>query len=660
MEDLKHLFQPVAIGSMKVKNRIVMSAMDPGFGIDDDGCVTDQLIHYLVERARSEPGMIVTGANPVHPSGTPDPNTVKAVPLWDERVLPSLEHMVKAVHEYDVPFGAQLMHAGLSHLPQTSVCPSVIPELVRKGVSVREATGDDLKEYTQYFASAAERCLSVGFDFVEIHAGHGYLISTFLTPFYNRRTDEYGGSFENRIRFLLEVIRVTRQKIGSEVPVGVRVNGDDFIGEGSWNLTDLCRLAPILENEGVSYINITAGATSMGTLHYTIMPMYQEQGVFARFSQEVKRQVTIPIIIAGRIKSLLVAETIIREKKADLVVMARAQIADPEMVSKARKGEISDIRPCLAECLGCIEGVLRYGEASCAVNPRLGREYLLKEIEGEKKVSPKKVLVAGAGCAGLEAARRAAFSGHRVTLCETKGWVGGQIRLASLMPARQEMGDIVSWYERQLHKLNVEIRLNVTVDEKLLDQLLPDVLIVATGSLPEASLGFVRGLENIRDIQAVMIDDLVEQQLLTGNNVLVIGGDQIGLQLADYLAERGKRVCVVERGDHFAAKMASNDRRFLVARLIDKGVRRVKNVERVEILLEDEVWMASGGRRERLTGIDTMVLAADRRPNAFLAETAERKGIECHVIGDASGVEGEGQGTIMAAIAAGYEAGRRI
>ena len=355
MGDLKKLFEPVTIGSMLVKNRIVMSGMDPGFGIDDDGCVTDQLIQYLVERARSEPGMIVTGANPVHPVGTYDPNTIKAVPVWDEKVLPSVERMVEGVHEYDVRFGAQLVHAGLAHLPLPSVCPSVIPELVRKGVPVREATSDNLREYVRYFATAAENCRKVGFDFVEIHGGHGYLINAFLTPFYNRRSDEFGGSFENRIRFLLEVVRAIRDRIGSQPPVGVRVNGDDFIAQGGWNLSDLCRLAPILESEGIDYINVTAGAASMGTLHYTIMPMYQEQGVLARFSQEVKKHVSIPVIVTGRIKSPLVAEAIIREKKADLVVMARAQIADPEMVAKARKGEIADIRPCLAECLGCIE-----------------------------------------------------------------------------------------------------------------------------------------------------------------------------------------------------------------------------------------------------------------------------------------------------------------
>jgi len=645
---------------MEVKNRIVMSAMDPGFGIEEDGSVTPQLTGFLVERARSRPGMIVSGAMPVHPTGTADPATVRMVHLWEDHVLPSLEQMVKAVHQYDVKFGAQLNHGGLAHIPEEAIAASDVPEMNAVGLKTRAATKEELKEFVAAFADGAEKSVRVGFDFLEIHGGHGYLINTFLTPRYNRRTDEYGGSFDNRIRFLLEVVRAVRERVGDGIPIGVRLNGDDFIGQGSWALPEVCRLAPILEKESVDYLSITAGAASMGTLHYTIMPMYEEQGVFARFSQEVKKHVSIPVIIVGRIKSPVVADRIIAEGKADLTVMSRAQIADPEMVEKARRGEIDEIRPCLAECLGCIEGILRYGEASCAVNARVGREYLLPEIEGEKAAAPRKVLVAGAGVAGLEAARRAAFAGHRVLVCESRGWVGGQLKLASIIPRRAEIADILPWYERQLNELGVQVRLNVTVDESLLDEIKPDVLIVATGSLPEVPLGFVEGLGNIKDIGLMTADELLEEQKLTGDSVLVVGGDQIGLQVADYLSEQGKTVYVVERGGHFARKMASADRRYLVGRLIEKGVRRHKNVQKVEIVGTDEVWMITGNDRDRLPDIETIVFASDRRPNIFLAEVAERKGIETHIVGDAAGVAAEGQGTIMAAITAGYDAGRQV
>jgi len=354
---LKYLFQPVRIGAMEVKNRIVMPAMDPGFGIDEEGCITPQLTEFLVERARSQPSMIIAGSAQVHPLGLPP--VMNQVHLWDEMVLPSLQEMVKSVHRYDVKFGAQINHGGLTHLPQPSVCPSVIPEMIQAGLPVREVSKEEIREYVKAFGVAAERCVRAGFDFVEIHAAHSYLINEFLTPRYNRRTDEYGGSFDNRIRFLLEVIHAVREEVGEEIPVGVRLNGDDFIGEGGWNLADLCRLAPILEKERVNYLNITVGASYYGSLHVNIAPMYEDQGAFVHFSEEVKKHVSIPVITVGRIKNPIMADKIIMEGKADLVAMGRAQLADPDMVDKARKGETTEIRLCLAECLGCIEGILR-------------------------------------------------------------------------------------------------------------------------------------------------------------------------------------------------------------------------------------------------------------------------------------------------------------
>ena len=663
MQGLKHLFQPLKIGSMEVQNRIVMSPMCPGFGVDDRGCVTEELIEFTAERARSRPGMITTGMIPVSFMG----DTEMAMPrIYDPKVLPSLERYVKTVHRYgDVKFGAQLCHAGPSHSyfkPVEALAASAVPglaELLVK-VPVREATRDELKECVRDFATAAERSLSVGFDYIEIQAAHGYLINTFLCPYYNRRTDEYGGSFENRIRLLLEIVRGIRSRIGYGVPLGVRINGDDFIGEEGWHVADLCRLAPMLEHESVNYISVTVAGTSIHSSQYMIASMYQEQGFNAGFSEEVKKQVSIPVAVVGRIVSPIVADRIIAGGKADLVVMARAMLADPDFVEKARTGELADIRPCIAECLGCIWQIMVTGVGSCTVNPRVGREYSLKDIAGSKKAAPKKVLVVGAGCAGLEAARMAAFAGHKVIVCENRGWIGGQLKLAAKMPKRQEIGGIIPWYERQLNKLGVEIRLNTVVDGSLLNQIKPDVLILATGSLPEVPLGFLNGLENIKNIEMVMVDDLIGEERLTGYSVLVVGGDQMGVQVADYLSEMGRAVYVVGKGSQFAQKMAYNDSFFLMQRLTDKGVKMYDNVEKVEILPDDEVWIVRRGTREKLPRLDTIVLASDRRPNIYLGEVAEKAGIETQIVGDAGGVAAEGQGTLMAAISAGYNVGRQI
>ncbi len=673
MERLRHVFQPLKIGSMQLANRIVVPGMDPSFGIDDEGRVTEEFIAFLVERARSRPGMIVSPAMAVHPTGIADPATVHMLLVSDESMLPSLEGLVRAVHQHEVPFGAQLTHCGLGHLPALAIVPSERPPGTEIGPTTA-ATREEIREFVHAFGLAAQRCIGIGFDFIEVHGAHAYLINEFLTPRYNQRTDEYGGPFENRVRFLLEVVREVRSRVGAETPVGVRLGGDDFIGEGGWQLPELCRLAPILEQEGVDYLNITQGGFSYGTIQVNIAPMYEPQGAFIRFAEEVKKHVSIPVGTVGRIKDPAMADRIVRDGQADFVCMARAQLADPELVEKARKGNLADIRPCLAECLGCIEGIFRHAAASCAVNPRVGREHALREVAGEKSGSPRRVLVAGAGVAGLEAARRAAFAGHRVTLCEGRGHVGGQLRLAAMIPERVEMADILPWYERQLHRLGVEVRLNTLVDGELLDRLRPDVLVLATGSLPEASLGFVEGLEHIGQIDLMTVDELLEDRRATADTVLVVGGDQIGMQTAHYLAEQGKAVYVVEAGPHFATKLATNDRRYLMSRLAAKGVKQYKKVAKVEILPGGEVWVVASGRtpagagqppagaaaRQKLPGIDTIVLAGERRPNVFLAEVAEAKNIEVRIVGDAAGVDDREQGTIMAAIATGYDAGCRI
>lgn len=667
MEKLKYLFQPIRIGSMDVHNRVVMPGMGTCFGIDEDtGCVTPQLTAYFIERAKSEPGMILVSKSLMHPLGLGwEPFT--QIHMWDEKVYPGLEEMVKAVHNYDVKLGIQLCQTR-GKTNQEITGPSTVPPLVEGGTS-REISKDEIKEIVEAYGSAAGRCIKAGFDFLEINSSYDFLLGMFLTSYYNIRSDEYGGSFENRIRFLLEIIREVRRKVGDEIPIGVKMNGDDFRQEGGWTLTEACRLAPILEREGVNYLHVSGGILGSDRFHIMAVPsMYEEQGCLVYLSSEIKKHTSLPVLTVVRIKDPVMADEIIKEGKADLVGMGRAHLADPEIVAKARKGEIADIRPCIAECRGCIDSVMRqaqgegpYPGASCAVNPRVGREYLIKDIEGEKRTNPKKVLVAGAGCAGLEAARRAAFAGHKVILCESKGRVGGQLRLAAMMPKRQEIADIVPWYERQLSKLGVEIRLNTPVDEDLLNQISPEVLVLATGSLPEVPLGDITGLDNVMNIELIMVDELLEEEVLTGDSVLVLGGDQIGLQVADYLSEKGKRVYVAEKSVQLAAKMAIIDMLYLLReRIVKKGLKLYLNVQKVEILPTDEVWIVNDKGREKLPEINTIVLASERRPNIFLAEVAERKGIETYIVGDAGGVTGEDQGTVLTAIATGYEAGRQI
>jgi 2,4-dienoyl-CoA reductase-like NADH-dependent reductase (Old Yellow Enzyme family) len=667
MTDLSQLFSPIRIGRMDVANRIMMPGMSAGMMLNGDAEATPEMIAYYVERARTRPGLMAIGASSVVPSPVP-----RKMPLAidDDRHIPSLGKLVDAVHEYDTKFGIQLYNGGTQAGDREQLSPSGVPSMAAAVLDAREKpvlkalSVEEIAEVVGHFAAAARRCKAAGFDFVEIHGGHGYLISAFLTPYFNRRTDRYGGSRENRWRFLVEILRAVRSAVGDDMGVGVKINGDDFMVKDGWTLTDSCALAPVLEAEGADYLSITAGV--MGGTRLTVPPLYEKQGCFTDLAAAVKTVVTIPVATIGRIKNPVMANDLVAQGRADIVCMGRAMIADSEIVAKARRGDLEDIRLCLADCRGCIDEEMRSikrgspGHVSCVVNPRMQRESVCIDIEGSSKEHPKKVLVIGGGLAGLEAARRTAFSHHRVTLCESRSWIGGQIRFAAMIPGRQEIADMLPWYERQLARYHVDVRLDTTVDAAMLDALVPDVVFVATGSVPQVPQNMLDSVANAAKINMLMVDDLFENGIEPGDHILVVGGDQIGLQTADYLSEGGRTVYVAESQSHFAQKLAANDRWYLVGRTIEKNFRRFKNVHGIEIGQDDSVCLMTDKQRTTLPGIDTIVFASERRSNRRLAEVANSKGYKTYVVGDAFDVVSEDSGTIFANIAQAYDIARQI
>jgi NADPH-dependent 2,4-dienoyl-CoA reductase/sulfur reductase-like enzyme len=416
----------------------------------------------------------------------------------------------------------------------------------------------------------------------------------------------------------------------------------------------------LAEAAGADYITVTAGL--VGSPKLTIPPMYEPQGCYAFLAEAVKPTVKIPVGTIGRIKDPVMARNIVAEGKADFVCMGRPTIADPEIFAKTKRGDLEDIRPCLADCRGCAdEHVVRGRAASCVVNPRMGRELYLTDVEGTAKDNPKKVLVVGGGLAGMEAARRTAFSGHHVTLCESRAQLGGQILLARMMPGRSEIGDMLPWYERQLTKYGVDVRRGTMVDEAMMKELAPDVVFVATGSSPEVPQNMMSIVMKAANIEIMMLDDLLEQKLTPGQNVLVIGGDQNGMLAADYLSEGGRTVTVAEAHDHFGEKLAAHDRWYVLNRQNAKNVRRVKNVHDIEVGGNDDVWLVTSVGREMLPGIDTIVFASDRRSNRSIGEVAEKFGAKTIFVGDAKDVTNSDiAGTIFANIAMAYDAARVI
>lgn len=627
MSGLKHLFQPIKIGNMEIKNRIVMPAMGINFGVDEDGNVTPQLWQYYAERASGGTGMIIAGAVAVSPTGR---NYERQALFWDDRFIPALKEMTSVVHQNNnVKFGAQLLHAGGQAYHDDKVGPSPIPALaVVQGIP-KELTLEGVKEVIESIANAARRAKTAGFDFVEVHAGHGYLIGEFLSPYFNRRQDSYGGSFENRIRFLLEILDNVKKRTSPDFPVGIRINGDDYVKDG-WTIEDTKRLAPILENNGADYLNISAGVYGSNPSGITIPSMYSPPGCFVQLAEKIKREVSIPVITAGRIKDVELADKIIGEGKADLVAMGRAHLADPEIANKAKSGNFVAIRPCLGCCLGCIQNVWLGAEATCVMNPEVNREYLFK---GRDKVkNPKKILVVGAGSTGLAFAWTAGIRGHKIIIYDRKEHIGGMIPLASIPPKREEFLELVQYYQRELSKLkNVHIRLNVELNEKIIDSINPDVVVLATGSLPE--IPQIEGLFDT-DMEIRTVIDVLQSNAILGNGVIILGGGQVGLLLADYLAEKGKQVVVLQRSNHFADEMANNDRYFLRERLKTFKVQLYKDVS-IKKVLSNGIVFHSKGKEVCLEGFEDLVICESMRPIRSIANLFKDRNIEVYFIGDA-------------------------
>lgn len=642
MTVLSHLFNPITIGSMTAKNRLLMPAMSINFGVDEQGFVTEQLIDYFVARARGGAGMLLVGGGAVHPTGVELPDLPK---LWNDACIPSLTRMVEAVRPYNACFGVQLMHGGRQSYHDQKVAPSAIPApAVVKGIP-KALELVEIDELVTAFGDAARRCREAGFDFIEIHGAHGYLINQFMARNSNKREDHYGGSFDNRIRFLMELLADIKAKAGCDYPVGIRINGNDFIKDG-WTLDDTLRLAPLLETAGADYLHVSAGV--YGSTELTIPSVYAPQGCFVHLAEAVKQVVSLPVVAVGRIKHADMADRIIAEGRADAVAMGRALLADPELPNKACTNGAA-IRPCIGCCLGCIHAVLQLEPGGCVVNPDVGREYLLKDEDPAD--ASRVVLVVGGGPAGLAAARMAAVRGHRVVLIEAGEALGGLFRLATRAPGRQEAGDILAYFEAELARLQVDIRYETLLTAGLLDEIAPDIAVLATGSLPDTPIikGFSGTKMAIYSVVEVMGGELPE-----GDRVVVLGGGQSALMLADFLAETGKTVVVLNRGRHFGEEMSSNDRFYLRERLNRKKVQLYKNVV-VEAFLPRGARFRAGDQTDVLEDMDALVISEGMtaiRPDRRLFKD---RATAVHMIGDAKEPR-----NLMLAIAEGEELGRSL
>ncbi|MEW6442791.1 MAG: FAD-dependent oxidoreductase [bacterium] len=545
MTELAHLFSPITIGKCQIRNRILSSGHVTSFG--RDGLPTDQHVRYFERRAKGGIGLIVMEAQCISPHCNPLPIVIQA---WRDEVVPWYRKISQAVHGHGAKLFAQAWHNGHQNTSFASwvhsqSCSDVPSAAIGEVPSVMDE--ENIREAVRQYVALALKLQEGGFDGVELHFGHGYLAQQFLSPYSNIRKDRYGGSLENRMRFGLEVIEAVRAAVRADFVVGIRASADELIPVGL-TLEDMKQVMPRWARTGkIDYLNVTVSTYKSAAVG--IPPMMIPPRPFVFYAAEIKQLVDIPVFAAIRINDPVTANDIVKNNEADMVVMTRATICDPDLPEKARQGRLDDIRLCVACNEGCWERTEHGQPITCMQNPEAGREGV---FEVRPAAKPKKVLVAGGGCAGMKAAAVAKERGHDVILCEKAAELGGAILIPARAPSRQELGQVVRFLKHELERLGVEVRLSTEVTPGLVEQIRPDVLIVATGGTtvenpapevvgPDAAIQIEPGTP------VATAEDVLEGKAKTGQRVVIADCQTYmkGVLSAEMLADQGKQVTVI-------------------------------------------------------------------------------------------------------------------
>jgi len=647
---LKHLLSPIKIGTMEVRNRIVMPPMGTLFGAPD-WTVTERHLNYYEARAKGGAGLIIAEVTNVSAVRTYGINTLG---LFEDKQIPSWIELAKAVHSHGAKLAAQLMDAGPESLSFLSgvqpMGPSIVASRIWQQIP-RELSIEEIEGVIDDFAEAARRGREAGLDAIEIHAAHGYaMVGSFLSPFFNKRTDAYGGSLEGRLKLLLEIVKRIKAKAGPDFPIIVRMSGDDRV-PGGRTLQETQFIAPILVEAGIDALEISGGSVPGAVVPPSGTPL----ALNAPFAEAVKQVVSVPVICVGRINSPQLAEFVIANGKADLVSMGRALMADPEMPKKAAAGNFEDIAPCVADNYGCLGSANQGKPATCIMNPAMGREKEMAIVAAKK---PKRVLVVGGGPAGLEVAWVAALRGHRVSLFEKERKLGGQVNLASVPPYMQEISQLITYLSRQIEKAGVKVELGTEVTPELVQKMKPHVVIVATGAAPMVP-DDIPGIDKEKVVTAW--DILTGKAAQTARNVVILGGGLVGCETADFMTGTGDNlgadrtdVTILEMLEDVASDMVPEPRHLLMQRLHAKGVK-VMTSAKVKEILDDGVLFMRDGEEGSIHNADYVVLALGSRPVDHLSEKIKGKVAEVYVIGDAKEPR-----KVLEATAEGAEVGRKI
>lgn len=617
---LGNLFSPCRIGTIEVKNRIVMPPMQTSYA-DHKGFITDRQIDYYRERAKGGVGLIIFEHTGVLEQGKASPNMTLI--CGDEHVY-GFRNLIGAVHGGGAKLAVQLNHAGRqtsSKITGTSlVAPSPIPCPVQKEMP-RELSIDEICKIVDAFAEAAARVKKSGADAVEIHMAHGYLIDEFLSPFFNKREDEYGGDVQGRSKFAVEVLRTVKEKVGEDFPIICRLSGDEYVEEGL-KLEDTKKIAQILESEGADALDVSAALSG----HHLNQPTYYvDEGPFVHLAEGIKSVVGIPVIAVGRIRNPVFAERVIQERRADLISMGRALIADPHLPRKALDENLEDIIPCIS-CNRCLQSIAN-GPLTCTVNPEVGRE---RESKLKPAPTSKRILIIGGGLAGMKAAQIAALRGHTIALYERSDRLGGKMRIASIPPRKEVLVDMVDYLERQLRRLPVTLKMKKQFSVGMVDEIRPDVIIVATGAR-----SYFPGIKGVQESGVLTVEEVLSGAVETGDKVAIVGGGGIGAEVADYLSEKAKQVTLIEMKEGIALDLPVHLQYHLTLRLREKNVK-VLTSTKVIGFQPGSVAVDDAQRTTRsLEGFDSIVIALGALSDDEITRQLRAKNLEVHTIGDA-------------------------
>lgn len=647
--EFARLFEPIIINGLKIPNRIVMPAM--GLLYTSDYSLNDRHRAFYLERARGGVGLLTIGPIAIDRAGcapvTPG--------LFEDQQIGPLKALVAEIHgQSESRVGAQLMHMGRYAFSFLSGLPSMAPSpLASKltGETPREMTGEDIQEVQKAYVLAAERAREAGVDFIEILACTGYLINQFLSPVTNQRTDEYGGSLENRMRFGLEIIRKVRQSLGKDIPLGVRVSGNDFMKGGHTN-TESSLFAAEAQKAGIDAVNVTGG------WHETNVPQLTSDvpaGVFLYLARGIKEKVSIPVFASNRLADPVIAEKALRSGACDLICWGRPLLADPELPNKIKEDRMDEIISCISCNQGCFDAVFSAQPVGCILNPRTGRE---KDLQIQKAPVRKRVWVAGGGPAGMEFALIAAQRGHEVTLYEKGDRLGGQVNLAMAAPGKKEFGKIITSLTARMAHWGVKVNLNTGLTPESVEKEKPDFLAVATGAGP-LTMDFP-GADKPQVINAWEV--LSERAARIGQKVVIVGGSATGCETAHFIGamgipdpetftflmahnaeepERalkllhkpGREITIIEMTGKVADNVGRTSRWSLIKSLKQMGVNLRTRTRLLEVC-DDSVKVMTDGGEESIPA-DTVVLAMGVRPMNDLIKSLEGKGIEMITLGDA-------------------------